>query len=124
MMFKGLSEEEVKRRLTEFGYNDLPSSSSKNIWQIILDLIREPMLLLLISCGVLYFILGDNFIETFYLRPAEVGRIQMRAVPHDLGALKADPCYFFNCFRQGKVLKGIGAVCEYHDQFLTSGISV
>lgn len=59
-MFKGLSEEEVNRRLTEFGYNDLPSSSSKNIWQIILDLIREPMLLLLISCGVLYFILGDQ----------------------------------------------------------------
>jgi len=58
-MKSGLSAEEAKRKLEEVGYNELPASKSKNILRIALEVIREPMFLLLISCGVLYMLLGD-----------------------------------------------------------------
>ncbi|MBI3140216.1 MAG: cation-translocating P-type ATPase [Sphingobacteriales bacterium] len=58
-MFKGLNHTEVKERLSRFGYNELPSARPKNIWRIALEVFREPMFLLLISCGLLYMILGD-----------------------------------------------------------------
>ena len=58
-MEKGLSTEEAKRRLTEQGYNELESSKKKNILFIAYETIKEPMFLLLISCGVLYMLLGN-----------------------------------------------------------------
>jgi len=58
-MIKGLSTAEAKARQEEGGYNELPASNPKNIWAIALEVIREPMFLLLISCGTLYLILGD-----------------------------------------------------------------
>lgn len=58
-MVKGLSTIEATEQLKSQGYNELPSSKPKNIWKIALEVIKEPMFLLLISCGVLYMILGD-----------------------------------------------------------------
>ena len=58
-MVKGLSTLEATEQLKSQGYNELPSSKPKNIWKIALEVIKEPMFLLLISCGVLYMILGD-----------------------------------------------------------------
>lgn len=58
-MNQGLSSKEVADRTARFGYNELPASKSKNILHIALEVIREPMFILLISCGSLYIILGD-----------------------------------------------------------------
>ncbi|WP_242157301.1 cation-translocating P-type ATPase [Aestuariivivens sediminis] len=58
-MKNGLSTDEVKERLSSFGYNELPSEKPKNIFGIAMEVIKEPMFLLLIACGVLYIILGD-----------------------------------------------------------------
>lgn len=58
-MVPGLSSKEVSERLRSFGYNELPSSKPKNIWRIAFEVMREPMFLLLISCAVLYMLLGD-----------------------------------------------------------------
>lgn len=58
-MAAGLAHSEAKARLKTFGYNELPSSRPKNILRIAAETIREPMFLLLISCAVLYIILGD-----------------------------------------------------------------
>lgn len=58
-MNKGLSSKEAADRIARFGYNELPTSKSKNILHIALEVIREPMFILLISCGSLYIILGD-----------------------------------------------------------------
>ena len=57
--YKGLTSKEASKRLAEHGYNELPVSKAKNVWHIALEVIKEPMFLLLISCGVLYIILGD-----------------------------------------------------------------
>jgi Ca2+-transporting ATPase len=55
----GLSSSEAKAGLRTYGYNELPSARPKNILKIAAETIREPMFLLLISCAVLYMILGD-----------------------------------------------------------------
>jgi Ca2+-transporting ATPase len=58
-MMQGLTSAEAVRRLTEFGYNELGVSRPKNILKIALEVVREPMFLLLITCGTLYLLLGD-----------------------------------------------------------------
>ncbi len=57
--YPGLSEQEAQKKLTETGYNELPSSKPRTIWLIVYEVIKEPMFLLLVACGVLYLILGD-----------------------------------------------------------------
>ena len=56
---QGLTNEEVIERLARDGYNELPSSEKRTMFHIILEVVREPMFLLLIACGTLYLILGD-----------------------------------------------------------------
>ncbi len=58
-MLRGLSSVEANRILNKSGYNELPTSKSKNIWLIAFEVLKEPMFLLLISCGILYMVLGD-----------------------------------------------------------------
>jgi len=55
----GLSEKEAAEKIRQSGFNELPAAKSKNITGIALEVIQEPMFLLLISCGILYIILGD-----------------------------------------------------------------
>ena len=55
----GLTEEEAVRRHSEEGPNELPSARKRNPFVIALEVVREPMFLLLIACGSLYLLLGD-----------------------------------------------------------------
>ena len=55
----GLSEQQASDLLLRDGYNELPSAKSKNLFTIAGQVVKEPMFLLLISCGVLYMMLGD-----------------------------------------------------------------
>jgi Ca2+-transporting ATPase len=55
----GLSEQEAARRLQQAGYNELPSSRPRSVLRISMDLLREPMLALLLACSAIYFFLGD-----------------------------------------------------------------
>ena len=55
----GLSEDEAARRLTTDGYNELPSAKPRGLFVIALSVVREPIFLLLIACGVVYLLLGD-----------------------------------------------------------------
>jgi Ca2+-transporting ATPase len=57
--FSGLSDEEAARRLTLHGYNELPAAKKRLGIRIALDVVREPMFLMLIACGALYLVLGD-----------------------------------------------------------------
>jgi P-type Ca2+ transporter type 2C len=56
---QGLTDQEVLERLAEDGYNELPSAKKRTFLHIVLDVVKEPMFLLLIACGVLYLFLGD-----------------------------------------------------------------
>ncbi|CAM4241468.1 cation-translocating P-type ATPase [Cytophagaceae bacterium 50C-KIRBA] len=58
-MRPGLSDSEVAQRLSRYGFNELPGGDKKNIWVIVVEVIREPMFILLISSSLLYMLLGD-----------------------------------------------------------------
>jgi Ca2+-transporting ATPase len=55
----GLSPGEVNLKLKAEGYNELPSQDKRTIFTIALEVVREPMFLLLIACGSIYLVLGD-----------------------------------------------------------------
>jgi len=57
--FRGLTDEEAARRQAAEGPNELPSAKKRGPFTIALEVVREPMFLLLIACGTLYLILGD-----------------------------------------------------------------
>lgn len=57
--FRGLNEETVKEKQKTEGFNELPSSKSKNILALAWGVVKEPMFLLLVACGTLYLVLGD-----------------------------------------------------------------
>ena len=55
----GLSGREAEERLRRDGYNELPSAGDRGIMRIIIEVIHEPMFILLVTAGLLYFVLGD-----------------------------------------------------------------
>jgi len=55
----GLTSREAERILGEEGPNELPSSKQRGNLRIALDVIREPMFLLLAACGAIYLMVGD-----------------------------------------------------------------
>ncbi len=56
----GLSEAVAAERLKADGYNELPSSKRRSTLAIALEVVREPMFLLLVACGAIYLLLGDK----------------------------------------------------------------
>jgi P-type Ca2+ transporter type 2C len=56
---RGLSEADAQARLKTEGYNELPRPDRRTPLHIILEVLREPMLTLLIGGGMIYLILGD-----------------------------------------------------------------
>jgi P-type Ca2+ transporter type 2C len=55
----GLSDHEVAERLRSDGYNELPASKPRSVAAIALEVVREPMFLLLVASGALYLAVGD-----------------------------------------------------------------
>jgi Ca2+-transporting ATPase len=55
----GLSESEAQGRLRSEGYNELPRGSRRTPFRIVLEVMREPMLVLLLGGGAVYLALGD-----------------------------------------------------------------
>ena len=55
----GLSDSEAQARLVREGYNELPRGERRTSLRIVLEVLREPMLALLLAGGVVYLALGD-----------------------------------------------------------------
>jgi P-type Ca2+ transporter type 2C len=55
----GLTSACAAQRLQEDGYNELPSSRRRTVLAIALEVVREPMFLLLVACGGLYMLTGE-----------------------------------------------------------------
>lgn len=58
-MIRGLAEAMARSRLKEDGYNELPRANQRTPLRIIVEVLREPMLTLLLGGGVIYLLLGD-----------------------------------------------------------------
>ncbi|WP_373541209.1 cation-translocating P-type ATPase [Chamaesiphon sp.] len=56
----GLSERDAIAKLDRDGYNELPSAQARNILSIAWDSIQDPIFLLLVGGGIIYWILGDH----------------------------------------------------------------
>jgi len=56
---EGLSHTEAMEKLKHEGYNELPSSKKRNLPAIALEVVKEPMFLLLVACGSIYLFLGE-----------------------------------------------------------------
>jgi Ca2+-transporting ATPase len=88
----GLSADAVLEKQTKYGYNELNSQQKHNIFQILLEVVKEPMLALLISISVIYLFLGEQK-DAFVLMFAVVGVVgitlfQKRKTERALDALK------------------------------------
>lgn len=55
----GLSSAVAKARLKQDGMNQLPVAGERTLPDIIRDVVREPMFLLLVTAGIIYLLLGD-----------------------------------------------------------------
>src|SRR5665647_3923436 len=55
----GLSEEKAAGILKTEGYNELPSQKKQSLFSILLNVLKEPMLLLLLVAGLIYLFLGE-----------------------------------------------------------------
>ena len=62
----GLTSEQAATRLRVDGPNELPSARPRTLLDVAVEVVREPMLLLLIATGIVYFLLGD-FLEALAL---------------------------------------------------------
>ena len=56
---RGLSEADAQARLKSDGYNELPKTDRRTTLRILLEVLREPMLALLLGGGLIYLALGD-----------------------------------------------------------------
>lgn len=55
----GLTQSQADARLATEGFNELPQAGHRGLRRILLDVLREPMLALLLAGGTIYFFLGD-----------------------------------------------------------------
>ena len=55
----GLSQAEATERLEREGMNELPATGKRDLFGIALEVVREPMFLLLVVAGAIYLLLGD-----------------------------------------------------------------
>jgi Ca2+-transporting ATPase len=65
-LLKGLNLEEVQESRKLHGFNELESTGRKRIIQLLVEVVKEPMFLLLLLCGLIYFIIGE-FTEAIIL---------------------------------------------------------
>ncbi len=57
--YDGLTEAEARDRLAQDGPNELPAARKRRFWGLLYEVVKEPMFLLLLACGLLYLVLGD-----------------------------------------------------------------
>jgi len=55
----GLTTTEAAKRLRENGYNELPTAKPKSFLHFLIEIVKEPMISLLLAAGALYLFLGD-----------------------------------------------------------------
>ncbi|EKD99799.1 MAG: hypothetical protein ACD_22C00172G0009 [uncultured bacterium] len=55
----GLTAQEVQINLKKFGYNDLPADKKRSVFFLWINVLKEPMFLLLLASSGIYWFIGD-----------------------------------------------------------------
>jgi Ca2+-transporting ATPase len=89
---RGLDTQFALRRLHEEGPNELGLSQRRTLLDILLDVLREPMFLLLLGAGAIYFAMGDThealILLTFVFIIMGMTAFQERRTDNALAALR------------------------------------
>jgi P-type Ca2+ transporter type 2C len=105
-MTDGLGTEEVRRRLVEFGYNELREAPRPTFWARLWDQFNNFLVLFLIAASIISFIMGD-FIEAtailaIVILNGALGVIQESRAEEALAALKKLTAPEAQVIRDGK----------------------
>jgi P-type Ca2+ transporter type 2C len=88
----GLTHQAAAARLERDGYNQLSSAQPHSLFFIALNVVREPMFLLLIACGSVYLLLGNRaealMLLGFVFVIIAISFFQMRKTERALEALR------------------------------------
>jgi Ca2+-transporting ATPase len=88
----GLTTDEAKRRLEKHGYNELSEKPPTPFWKLVVDQLKEFVVLLLIGASVISFLLGDEIeaaaIIAIVILNAIIGVVQESRAEASLNALK------------------------------------
>ena len=57
--FTGLSEDDACRKIEQDGPNEIASQQKRGLLEIVIEVIREPMFLMLVAAGTLYLLMGS-----------------------------------------------------------------
>jgi Ca2+-transporting ATPase len=69
---KGLTDAGITDSRKKYGFNKMEPAASNTIGQMLLDILKEPMLILLFAIAVIYLIVGD-YGEALFMLLAIVG---------------------------------------------------
>jgi len=90
--FVGLREVDARTRLEQEGPNELPAQHKRNLLTIVLEVVREPMFLMLVAAGVVYLLLGEPadalMLLGFVFVVMTITIVQARRTEHALEALR------------------------------------
>jgi Ca2+-transporting ATPase len=104
-----LSGVEALRRLEQDGPNALPVSRPRNALNLLLGVVFEPMFLLLVACGVIYLLLGDQnealMLLGFVFVVMAISFVQQRRTERSLEALRVLSSPVAMVMRDGQVSK-------------------
>ena len=88
----GLTATEAAKRLARDGYNELPRQGQRAFWRICLDVLREPMLAMLLGAGLIYLALGNaheaTILLVFACLSVAITVVQEARTEHALEALR------------------------------------
>ena len=88
----GLREEDATLRLQQEGPNELPAQQKRNLLTIVLEVVREPMFVMLVAAGVVYLLLGEPtdalMLLGFVFVVMTITIVQARRTEHALEALR------------------------------------
>ena len=105
----GLTNAEAANRLKSDGFNELVSSKRSSALQILVDVFKEPMFILLVSCSVLYLIVGDTGEGIMLMSSVAIiiaiTFYQQRRTEHALQALKGMSSPRALVIRDGKEIR-------------------
>ena len=88
----GLTSEQAAQRLAQDGPNELSPPQRRTLWHMLAELVREPMLQLLLAAGAIYLLLGDRgealMLLAFVLVTVVISVSQEQRTEHVLEALR------------------------------------
>ncbi len=106
---KGLTEKEAKKRIEEYGYNELIKEKRASALKIFLDQFKNALILLLVFAGILSLALGERIesiaIFVIILLNAILGFVQEYRAERAIEALKKISAPTARVLRDGKELK-------------------